>query len=202
MAQWSNLPHAYRLPPLGETLTCVELVERLRLLWQSCLDRSALSDTLELVIEALGLTAERTEIMGDWPGRDAWDTPRKTRPSPSEIKRRAVASVKVAQLIIAGLEGEPFSWGSGEWQAYSRIARRMGYCLITKTYARRLGYQLRQKARPIGSAYFGSKRYGQVYILECHFKLAQSPKDEAAPDPAEPPTVRPPESPNAKEKPV
>ncbi len=125
---------------------------------------------------------------------------RKTLPSPSEIKRRAVASVKVAQLIIAGLEGKPFSWGSGEWKAYSRIARRMGYDLITKTYARRLGYQLRAKARPIGSAYFGSKRYGQVYILECHFKPAQPRQDEAAPSPAEPLAVTPAESTHLKER--
>ena len=101
---------------------------------------------------------------------------RKSLPSPSEIKRRATAWAHVAQLIVAGLQGKPFAWGKGEWQAYSIKARQMGFTLITKTEAKRRGYALREKAQPIGSAYFGSRRYGQVYILECHFKPLSSAK--------------------------
>ena len=60
-----RLPHAHRVPPLGDTLTRAELVERLRLLWQTNAQGAALHETLDLVIDALGLAAERAEIFGE-----------------------------------------------------------------------------------------------------------------------------------------
>jgi hypothetical protein len=60
-----RLPHAYRLPPLDDTPTRAEIVERLRLLWQGSVQTAKLLETLDLVIDALGLTAERQEIFGE-----------------------------------------------------------------------------------------------------------------------------------------
>ncbi len=62
----SLLPHAHRLPPLGDMPTRAEIVERLRLLWQGSGQAAKLLEDLDLVIEALGLTADRAEILGDW----------------------------------------------------------------------------------------------------------------------------------------
>lgn len=55
----------YRLAPIGETLTRVELVQRLRLLWQGlyrpCPETAR---ALAFIVDALGLAAEREEIFG------------------------------------------------------------------------------------------------------------------------------------------
>jgi hypothetical protein len=69
MTRLSLLPRAYGLPPLGDTLTRADLVERLRLLWQLSPEPAALIEALELVIDALGLAAERIEILGEMPER-------------------------------------------------------------------------------------------------------------------------------------
>lgn len=58
----------FRAEPVGEALTRVELVERLRLLWQGTQgpnERTVMAQALEIVIEAFGLKAERAEIFGD-----------------------------------------------------------------------------------------------------------------------------------------
>jgi hypothetical protein len=60
----------FRAGPVGEALTRAELVERLRLLWQSVIEAQAPAPSHELrwaieqLLEAFGLTAERDEILG------------------------------------------------------------------------------------------------------------------------------------------
>lgn len=95
---------------------------------------------------------------------------RKTRPSPSEYKRKAQSFAYVAQAILDGLNGEPISWGVGQWRAYHRMAEQMGLTLVAQTGAERKGYRLKPGTRPIGNAAMGGVHYtGHVYILECHF---------------------------------
>ncbi len=55
---------------MGDTLTRADLVERLRLLWQLSPDPAALVEALELVIDVLGLRAERLEILGEMPEKE------------------------------------------------------------------------------------------------------------------------------------
>lgn len=55
----------YRLAPMGEALTRAELVERLRLLWQGMYRPGPETVwALALIVDALGLAAEREEIFG------------------------------------------------------------------------------------------------------------------------------------------
>ena len=63
-------PHTHHWPPLDDTPTRPEIVERLRLLWQGSAQTTNLLQTLDLVIDALGLAADRTEIIGDWARKD------------------------------------------------------------------------------------------------------------------------------------
>lgn len=71
------LSRKYRLGPMDNTLTRAELVERLRLLWQGSAQPAALGEALEVVLDALGLTAERAEILGEttWPSIQPGEKP-------------------------------------------------------------------------------------------------------------------------------
>lgn len=56
----------FRAEPIGEAITRVELVERLRLLWQGLpLDaRNEAAWAMEQLLDAFGLMAEREEVFG------------------------------------------------------------------------------------------------------------------------------------------
>lgn len=94
---------------------------------------------------------------------------RKTLISPSEVKNRLHAWGYVARAIREGLEGKPFNWGGGEFDAYRPKAAAMGCTLVTKTWLEKNGYRLRRGAEPVGTAYFKSpiSNYGKLYVLEC-----------------------------------
>lgn len=62
-----GLSRYFRPAPVEDGLTRAELVERLRLIWQGSAQPAALAEALELVIDALGLSAERVEILGETP---------------------------------------------------------------------------------------------------------------------------------------
>lgn len=96
-------------------------------------------------------------------------TERKSNVSPSEIKNRLQSWRYVAQAIIDGLEGKPFSWGDGERTAYTQKAKKMGITLITATQAKKQGYRIKHGAKSVGTAYFRSpiSNYGNLYVLEC-----------------------------------
>ncbi len=69
-----TLSRYFRPGPLEDVLTRTELVERLRLLWQGSAQPASLGEALELVIDALGLSAERIEILGETPRKADDDT--------------------------------------------------------------------------------------------------------------------------------
>lgn len=96
---------------------------------------------------------------------------RQTLPSVSEYTGKALSWAYVANAIVDGLmNGKPFAWGVGEWKAYNKKAETMGFTLCSKTKAARMGYTIKQSAKPIGTAAMGGSRFrGFVYILERHF---------------------------------
>lgn len=99
--------------------------------------------------------------------------------SPSEIKGRLGSWRYVAQAIIDGLDGKPFAWCGGEFEAYRPKAKEMGVTLVTKTQIKRLGRELKRGVTPVGSGYFRApiSRSADLYILECQTK-PQEPATE------------------------
>lgn len=95
--------------------------------------------------------------------------------SPSVIKNRLYSWAKVGQFILNGLDGDQFSWSSGEFEAYKKKAQAMGITLVTKTWLSRNGYRLKRGVKPIGNAYFLApiSKFCDLYVLEC-----QAVKDE------------------------
>ncbi len=94
---------------------------------------------------------------------------RETPITPYEIKKRLASWQKVAQFVIDGLNGKPFSWTGGELDAYKPKAKQMGVTLVTKTQIKKLGYRLKRNAKPVGNGYFYApiSRSANLYILEC-----------------------------------
>lgn len=92
--------------------------------------------------------------------------------SPSKIKGRLGSWRYVAQAIIDGLDGKPFSWTGGEMEAYRPKAKAMGITLVTKTQAQKLGYELKRGVKPVGNGYFLApiSRSAELYVLECQAK--------------------------------
>lgn len=89
--------------------------------------------------------------------------------SPSEIKDKLASWSHVANQIINGLSGKPFSWCGGEFDAYKPKAQQMGITLVTKTQVEKLGYRLKKNAEPVGTGYFKApiSRSANLYVLEC-----------------------------------
>lgn len=89
--------------------------------------------------------------------------------SPSEIKNKLASWSHVANQIINGLNGKPFSWCGGEFEAYRPKAKMMGITLVTKSQVTRMGYRLKRDAQPVGNGYFRSpiSRSADLYVLEC-----------------------------------
>jgi hypothetical protein len=94
-----------------------------------------------------------------------------------QLERR----INVANEIIDGLRGSPFSWGGGETTSKHRILKELGITLVTKTRARKLGYELNPRAKPVGATYFSSpiSNYADVYVLECQCWRARQAESEA-----------------------
>lgn len=100
--------------------------------------------------------------------------------TPSAFIAQLERRINVANEIIAGLRGSPFSWGGGETTSKSHILKELGITLVTKTRARKLGYELNKKAKPVGSVYFGApiSNYANVYVLECQCWRSSLPESE------------------------
>lgn len=89
--------------------------------------------------------------------------------TPSAYKRLLQTRINLLQEIIDGLDGKPFEWGDGERTSKGRILKELNITLVTKTWLKKNGYMLNPRAKPVGTAYFGSpiSNYGEVYVLEC-----------------------------------
>lgn len=94
---------------------------------------------------------------------------------PSEISNRLATYLYVINALIDGLQGNPFDWGAGQREAFTKIAAASGVTLVTKTEAARRGYSLKRGATPVGKGYWGAplKRRADLYILECHCRLVR-----------------------------
>lgn len=92
---------------------------------------------------------------------------------PQMTKKRALAALRRAAETIAqleaGLNGQPFNWRGVDAQHREPIVRELGFTLVSKSYAKTLGYELIPGAAPVGVKYFGApiSRFAEVYILEC-----------------------------------
>ena len=83
-------------------------------------------------------------------------------------------------IVLNGLDGQPFSWGDGQRQAWVPILKAAGVTLITKTQIEKHGYRLKRGAKPVGSAYFGApiKRYADLYVLEVQCVKPKPPETD------------------------
>lgn len=81
-----------------------------------------------------------------------------------------------------GLNGTPFTWYSNDRRARLPLLTAIGLTLATRTQIRRMGLELKPRARPVGTVYFNApiSRLADVYIVECQCK---------APTPAPPERV-------------
>lgn len=93
--------------------------------------------------------------------------------SPSGLIAHFERRMKIYQMVIDGLNGQPFSWGEGERNAYTKILAEVGVTLVSKSAIARAGRELKRGAGPVGAAYFGApiKRMAELYVLECQTKL-------------------------------
>jgi hypothetical protein len=96
-------------------------------------------------------------------------TERKSLVSPGEMRGRLKSWAYVAMALADGLDGKPFDWGGGEFDAYRPKAKMLGCTLVTKTWMKKNGYRLRRGAKPVGTGYFKApiSNTGELYILEC-----------------------------------
>lgn len=103
---------------------------------------------------------------------------RQSNVTPSEIKKQLRSWAYVAKAIFDGLDGKPFHWGGGEFNAYCPKAEAMGITLVTKSQVKKLGYRLKQGAMPVGTGYFLApiSRTADLYVLEC--QCAKEPEPE------------------------
>jgi hypothetical protein len=64
----------------------------------------------------------------------------------------------------------PVAWNDGQRIANTNRARILGYTIVTKTRAKRMGYRLKRGARPLGYGYFKApiSRDAELYVLEVH----------------------------------
>jgi hypothetical protein len=104
---------------------------------------------------------------------------KESRITPSVIKSRLASWQYVAKAIIDGLNGEPFSWGGGEFQAYRLKAEAMGITLVTKTAIEKRGRRLKRGVKPVGEGYFYApiSRRAKLYVLECQTAVSQEATD-------------------------
>lgn len=84
----------------------------------------------------------------------------------------------VLNEIIGGLRGNRFCWGGGERSAKNKILKELGITLVTKTRAKKLGYEINPRAKSVGTCYFERpiSDYCEVYVLECQCWL-KTPKE-------------------------
>ncbi len=89
--------------------------------------------------------------------------------SPSGFKTRLEARRGVLTDLIRGLEGSTFEWGEGAAKARQHILKELGVTLVTRSRAKKLGYEINPRSKPVGVIYYGApiSQYGDVYILEC-----------------------------------
>lgn len=101
------------------------------------------------------------------------------------VRERLQNFALTAGQIVAGLDGHPFTWSEGARLTLTRMARRMGVTLITRSFAQDLGLRIIEDQQPVGSGQFdwGRKRkpYGQLYVMECQTEPAP-PKQLAETD--------------------
>lgn len=91
-------------------------------------------------------------------------------PTPSAFAKRLEIRKAILEEIIAALRGQTrISWGGGEMTSKHKILKELGITLVTKTRAKKLGYDVNPRAKPIGSVYFSApiSDYKEVYVLEC-----------------------------------
>lgn len=100
--------------------------------------------------------------------------------TPSAFIAQLERRINVANEIIAGLRGSPFTWGGGETTAKHHILKELGITLVTKTRAKKLGYELNKQAKPVGACYFSRpiSKHADVYVLECQCWRATRPESE------------------------
>ena len=71
--------------------------------------------------------------------------------------------------VIAGLDGQRFSWGNTQWNNYKATLQAAGVTLLTRSRLKKKGLRLKRGAQPVGQIYFPAPiaRYAEVYVAEC-----------------------------------
>lgn len=87
---------------------------------------------------------------------------------------------QIAAELVVGLEGQPFSWRAVDYQHARPVLQAMGITLVSKGRARRLGFELKRGAQPVGKKYYTApiSKMIDVYVLECQFNRAAEAPDQ------------------------
>lgn len=80
----------------------------------------------------------------------------------------------VADEIVSGLGGKPFSWRAVDYQHARQVLQAMGVRLVSKSRGERSGFTLKRNAKPVGEIYYTApvSKKVNVYVLECQFTRA------------------------------
>lgn len=108
--------------------------------------------------------------------------------SPNTAKQRIEVIQRVLTDVAQGLEGNRFTWGSGQREHWVPLLERVGMTLRTKTQITKMGYRLKRGAQPVGRAYYDAplQRYAELYLIEYQCVAVQNPaadsQTESPPD--------------------
>lgn len=89
--------------------------------------------------------------------------------SPSALISKLQRRQAVMAEVVAGLNGRPFWWGSGEASAKQPLLSDAGIILLTRTGVGRAGLRLKRGVKPVGCVYYNAPIHAHcaVYVLQC-----------------------------------
>lgn len=93
-----------------------------------------------------------------------------------KIQERLGAYDGHLQSVIHGLaNNNEQAWSVQKRKQVEVVLKRLGYTLVTRSRAKKMGYELLDDAQPIAQGYYEAPiaDYHDLYILECHFRLVR-----------------------------
>lgn len=114
---------------------------------------------------------------------------RETLLSRSQLARLAQLLTDLAAALV---NRQPLRWGEGNRLQWTRLLRRAGVVLLTRTQLRRQRHEPKRGAAAVVLGYFGApiQRHAELYILDVQTRLIHRELTASAPARRDEPTDR------------
>lgn len=98
--------------------------------------------------------------------------------TPSKLAGHLERRAELASILAKGLRANAraFSWGQGEAGAKDTLLADLNVRLVTANMAKKLGHEIKPRANPIGSRYYGAPIQNQCDLYV--FGVQTRPKPE------------------------